>query len=36
MLLVRRIFSIDVNAEVRNVELSLKAGERTPDFMIWK
>jgi putative transport protein len=33
MLLVRRIFSIDVNAEVRNVELSLKAGERTPDFI---
>jgi putative transport protein len=33
MLLVRRIFSIDINAEVRNVELSLKAGERTPDFI---
>jgi putative transport protein len=33
MLLVRRIFSIDVNAEVRNVEISLKAGERTPDFI---
>jgi putative transport protein len=33
MLLVRRIFSIDVGAEVRNIELSLKAGERTPDFI---
>jgi putative transport protein len=33
MLLVRKIFSIDINAEVRNVELSLKAGERTPDFI---
>jgi putative transport protein len=33
MLLVRRIFSIDVNAEVRNVELSLEAGESTPDFI---
>ena len=33
MLLVRRIFSIDVDAEERNVELSLKAGERTPDFI---
>ena len=33
MLLVRRIFSIDVGTEVRNVDLSLKAGERTPDFI---
>ena len=33
MLLVRRIFSIDVGAEVRKVELSLKAGERTPGFI---
>ena len=33
MLLVRRIFCIDVGAEVRNIELSLKAGERTPDFI---
>jgi putative transport protein len=33
MLLVRRIFSIDVGTEVRNIELSLKAGERTPDFI---
>src|SRR6202022_3108007 len=33
MLLIQRIFAIDVNAEVRNVELSLKVGERTPDFI---
>ena len=33
MLLVRRIFCIDVGAEVRSIELSLKAGERTPDFI---
>jgi putative transport protein len=33
MLLVRSIFCIDVGAEVRSIELSLKAGERTPDFI---
>jgi putative transport protein len=32
MLLVRRVFSIDVDLEARNVELSAKASERTPDF----
>jgi putative transport protein len=33
MLLVRRIFSIDVDLEVRNVELSSKTSERTPDYI---
>src|ERR1700726_3765039 len=32
MLLVRRVFSIDVDFEARNVELSANASERTPDF----
>jgi putative transport protein len=33
MLLVRNVFSINVDAEARNVELSLKSSERTPDFI---
>jgi putative transport protein len=33
MLLVRRVFSIDVDFEARNVELSAKASKSTPDFI---
>jgi putative transport protein len=33
MLLVRRIFSIDVDLEVRNVEMSSTTSERTPDYI---
>jgi len=33
MLLVRRIFSIDVDLEVRNVEESAATSERTPDYI---
>jgi putative transport protein len=33
MLLVRRVFSIDVALETKNVEFSAKAGERTPEFI---
>src|ERR1700719_87849 len=33
MLLVRRVFSIDVDFEARNVELSAGASERAPDFI---
>jgi putative transport protein len=33
MLLVRRVFAIDVDLEVRNVDLSAKASERAPDFI---
>jgi uncharacterized transporter YbjL len=33
MLLVRRIFSIDVDLEVLNVEMSATTSERTPDFI---
>src|ERR1700675_4346488 len=33
MLLVRRIFSIDVDVEVRNVEMSAMTSERTPDYI---
>jgi putative transport protein len=33
MLLVRKVFSIDVDLETRNVELSAKTSERTPDFI---
>jgi putative transport protein len=33
MLLVRKGFSIDVDLETRNVELSAKTSERTPDFI---
>jgi putative transport protein len=33
MLLIRKVFSIDVELETRNVELSAKTSERTPDFI---
>jgi putative transport protein len=33
MLLVRKVFSIDVDLETRNLELSAKTSERTPDFI---
>jgi putative transport protein len=33
MVLVRRIFSIDIDAESRNVEVSARASERAPDFI---
>jgi putative transport protein len=33
MLLVRRVFSIDVDAEARSAELSAGASERAPDFI---
>src|ERR1700730_365161 len=33
MLLVRKVFSIDVDLEARNVVLSAQASERTPDFI---
>jgi putative transport protein len=33
MLLVRKVFSIDVDFEARNVVLSAQASERTPDFI---
>jgi putative transport protein len=33
MLLVRRVFSIDVDLEARTVELTANASERTPDFI---
>ena len=33
MLLVRKVFSIDVDLEDKNVELSAKTSERTPDFI---
>jgi putative transport protein len=33
MILVRRLFSIDVESEARSVELSATASERTPDFI---
>jgi putative transport protein len=33
MLLVRRVFSIDVDLEARNVEFSAEATERAPDFI---
>jgi putative transport protein len=33
MVLVRRLFSIDVESEARSVELSATASERTPDFI---
>jgi putative transport protein len=33
MVLVRRVFSIDIDAESRNVEVSAQASERAPDFI---
>ena len=33
MLLLRRIFSIDIDLEVRNVEMSAATSERTPDYI---
>src|ERR1700683_1089611 len=33
MLLVRKVFAIDVDLETRNVELSAITSERTPDFI---
>ena len=33
MLLVRKVFSIDVDSEARNVEISREASETTPDFI---
>ncbi len=33
MLLVRRVFSIDVDLEARTVELTANASGRTPDFI---
>ena len=33
MLLVRKIFSIDVDLETRNLKLSAKTSERPPDFI---
>jgi putative transport protein len=33
MVLVRRLFSIDVESEARSVQLSATASERTPDFI---
>jgi putative transport protein len=33
MVLVRKVFSIDIDAESRNVEVSTQASERAPDFI---